>query len=80
MTRAKFVVLSIKKNSSDPLAAQVELGAVYSSVPGSENKAFWQATPSGKIEMYINNPEGAKLFELGEEYYVDFSPAPKSKL
>lgn len=46
-------------------------------VGGSEeNKEFWKYTPSGKIELYIDNPEAFKAFELGE-YYVDFTKADK---
>lgn len=40
-----------------------------------ENKAFFAATPAAKIEMTITNPDAAETFELGKEYYVDFSPA-----
>lgn len=40
-----------------------------------ENRAFWEASPNGKIEMSINNPAGAEVFELGKSYYVDFTPA-----
>jgi hypothetical protein len=38
-----------------------------------ENKTFWKYTPSGKIEMQIDNPEAFKMFEVGKEYYVDFT-------
>jgi hypothetical protein len=41
----------------------------------NENAAFWSATPSGQITMTISNPDAAELFELGESYYVDFTPA-----
>ena len=48
---------------------------VYSSDPNHENKAFWDATPSGSITLWINNPAGFATFEVGKEYYVDFTPA-----
>ena len=48
---------------------------VYSTDPQHENKAFWEATPSGSIELNINNPEAVKEYELGKEYYVDFTLA-----
>lgn len=48
---------------------------VYSDVPGSENKAFWDASPSGSIQLGVVNQEAWKHFELGKEYYLDFTPA-----
>jgi len=37
-----------------------------------ENKVFWKYTPSGKIEMQIDNPEAYKQFEEMGEFYVTF--------
>lgn len=72
-TRAKFKVESKDTGTS----GNVRLTPVYSDDPKHENKAFWDATPSGKIEMWINNPGGFATFEVGKEYYVDFTPADK---
>lgn len=38
-----------------------------------ENKLFWEATPSGKIEFTYMNPEALEELVLGREYYVDFT-------
>ena len=38
-----------------------------------ENKLFWDATPSGKIEFTYMNPEALEELVLGREYYVDFT-------
>lgn len=54
----------------------VTLHPVYDDRPGSENKKFWDATPSGEIRLGTVNPAVWKLFELDKEYYVDFSLAP----
>jgi hypothetical protein len=43
--------------------------------PNHENTKFWQASPSGKLELGCINHEAAKQFELGKEYYIDFTPA-----
>lgn len=48
---------------------------VYSDQADSENKAFWDATPSGSLQLGVVNPEAWKKFELGKEYYLDFTPA-----
>jgi hypothetical protein len=41
-----------------------------------EDHAFFNATPFGHVEMQIQNPYGAELFQPGEFVYADFSPAP----
>lgn len=43
--------------------------------PEHENTKFWNASPSGKLELGTINPEAWRHFELGKEYYVDFHPA-----
>ena len=70
-TRSKFKV------ETKDLGEQghVTLTPVYSSDPNHENKAFWDASPSGSITLWINNPAGFATFEVGKEYYVDFTPA-----
>ncbi|MBD2005624.1 MULTISPECIES: hypothetical protein [Cyanophyceae] len=69
--RAKFKVTSITQFEFD--AIKVEMNPVYGDSP--ENQQFWKATPTGKIEMQINNPDTTSLFAVGAEYYVDFSKA-----
>ena len=41
-----------------------------------ENKAFWDATPTGSLQLGVVSQEAWKMFELGECYYLDFTPAP----
>ena len=41
----------------------------------TENARFTMATPWGNIKLGINNPAALNQFELGKEYYVDFTPA-----
>ncbi len=40
-----------------------------------ENDRFHKYTPSGSIEITVDNPN--VKFELGKMYFVDFSEAPK---
>ncbi|HQT97979.1 MAG TPA: hypothetical protein PK416_08895 [Thermodesulfobacteriota bacterium] len=77
--RAKFTVVKVQPFGTEeyPMdGGSVILAPVYSEDPNHENKAFWDATPSGTIEMNINNPKAFGQFELGKEYYIDFTPAP----
>lgn len=74
--RAKFKCWSIQhsfSHSSDYSAAQVTLVPVYDQ--DGPNASWSKATPSGKIEMLITNPGAVEQFELGKDYFVDFSPA-----
>lgn len=48
---------------------------VSDSTTYAENKLFWDATPSGKLEMAVVNPEAWQQFELGKEYYLDLALA-----
>lgn len=39
-----------------------------------EDQRFQKATPSGFIELQIDNPAALEQFELNKCYYVDFTP------
>ena len=72
-TRCKFRCNSIIPQSNESVV--VNLSAVMSDDPESENGKFWTATPSGQTTLWINNPAGAAVFEQGKDYYVDFTPS-----
>jgi hypothetical protein len=79
--RAKFKVQSIERvEAYGGEAVTIKMGPVYSSSPDSENHAFWKATPSGNIILSVINPEAAAQFELGKEYYIDFTLTPAKEL
>ena len=40
--------------------------------PDHPNRAFWQATPSGSLQMCITNPSAADAFKAGQVYTVTF--------
>lgn len=72
--RAKFWVTGINhRHIGDDSAvnAEVTLEPVYDDA----NKDWSKWTPSGKITMSITNPNAIAQFELGDEYFVDFTPA-----
>lgn len=48
---------------------------VSSSEAGSENKMFWDASPSGELRLGTVNPAAWRAFELDRAYYVDFTEA-----
>lgn len=72
MVRAKFKVSEITQRD---FGKSILLQPVYSSDPESENGKFYKQTPGGKIELGTVNDEAAKEFEVGKEYFVDFTLA-----
>lgn len=75
--RAKFFVQEITRRAYNPGAVEVTLSAVSR---GADNKEWAAATPSGSIKMSIQNESAAEAFyQLGDEFYVDFTPAPKGQ-
>ena len=74
--RAKFLVQSItttKRWNGPGHIGTVKLSPVSSG--SEENKKFYEATPSGSIEIGTINAEALAKFEIGKEFYVDFTPA-----
>lgn len=96
MVRAKFIVdrftssLSTQQkdkkgdwsasNTEEVEKRTIVLRAIYSDDPNDENRKFWEATPSGQIELQVINPEAWQAFELGKEYYVDFTLVTKEQV
>lgn len=66
--RAKFKCTEIMMNET---GSQITLSPVIATSP--ENEVFFKWTPSGSIKMGLINPETAKEFVAGKEYYVDFT-------
>ena len=75
--RAKFVVQSVTMTQhwdrEKGHLATIRLAPVNSG--SDENKKFYEATPSGHIELGTVNQDAAAQFVLGAEIYVDFTPA-----
>ena len=40
-----------------------------------EDKRFAKATPSGELQMLVDNPAALAFFELGQQYYLHFEKA-----
>jgi hypothetical protein len=54
----------------------VHMGPVYGNGdPNHENTKFWESSPSGGLTLGTINPAAWQQFELGTEYYLDFTRA-----
>jgi hypothetical protein len=69
--RAKFHVDSVTHFQH---GRGVKLSAVHDGSP--ENNEFALASPSGSLEMHINNPAAVDFLQPGSNYYLDFTLAP----
>ena len=56
------------------ICSTLVLAPVYTGHDG-ENAKFWEATPSGRLEMQVINQPAAEMFKVGKSYYLDFTPA-----
>ena len=83
--RAKFQVDEITRTASskynnetrksDPCELHtLKMSPVRPGDEDSENKAFWDATPSGKLELMMVNPETVAGINPGDEFYVELTP------
>lgn len=77
MVRGKFFVIGHEKWPGQD-GTKIKLGAVSGSdKENQENVMFHKYTPSGTIEMFVNNPPAEAFFALGKVVYVDFTEAPR---
>ena len=80
MVRAKFRVMEAQHvdwgKGYDGLK-QITLHPVGGAAGGEsdENRAFYAATPGGSIVLSVLNATAAAQFTVGQEFYVDFTPA-----
>ncbi len=81
--RAKMAVTSVvihrhlELPEGEPQFEDLYLRAVYSDDPDSENHIWSRWTPDGEIRLTVSNPNMFGKFVVGDEYYIDFTPAEK---
>ena len=80
--RAKMKVSGVNHHNDD--CETLEFSAVYKSdgypADGSdENNTYAKWTPAAHLKMTVTNPALIGKFEVGQEFYVDFSSVDKEK-
>lgn len=75
--RAKFKLISYETSLhyNDPSKELRTLKFAPVTGGSDENKRFYAWTPGGSLSLGVLNPEAWKEFELGKEYYLDFTLA-----
>ena len=78
--KAKFrCVEKMSRSSASPYDANPSaVGSehvVLQALTGEENKEWSKWTPSGRLEMEINNPAAVEQLQVGKDYYLEISPA-----
>lgn len=74
MVRGKFQLSQITQTSWGGDGRTLVFQAQYD--PDSpEDQRYAKATPTGRIEMQVDNPAALEQFQLGKTYYLDFTPA-----
>jgi hypothetical protein len=75
--RAKFKVQSVTRSAGwdtkNPTVYTVRLNPVTSNTP--ENASFYASTPTGSVELGLVSADVGGQFEIGQEFFVDFTPA-----
>lgn len=78
--RAKFKVDAKEETwNGQEIMVTVKMTPVYPKADGSrpenehENRTFWKYTPGGDLRLMTINKTAADQFELGKEYYLDFT-------
>lgn len=73
MVRAKFTVVEHHQRHYNASGRNVVLMPSYDeSVP--EDARFSKATPSGRMEMFVDNPAALEQLQLGKAVYLDITP------
>ena len=78
---AKSVYASTDYRDGKPVTVDV-VTAIVTLVPvyGIGNEGWSKWTPSGKLELTINNPDTVGRLKLGAVYYVDLSEVEQAKV
>jgi hypothetical protein len=71
--RGKFQLQYITENYWNKEQRTLKFSAVCNDGT-PENERFHKYTPSGTLEMTVDNPTALSGFKLGAYYYLDFTP------
>lgn len=68
MVKAKFKVEKVVQHAYNPAGREITMTAAYGTE--GENASWSKATPSGTLNMIIDNPDAAVQFSAGDYVYL----------
>ncbi len=73
--RAKMKVETVESNEYQDrlIMTAVCKEGLYGEDGSDEDNTFAKFTPSGRIDLTVNNPELVGQFKPGQKFYVDFT-------
>ena len=78
--RAKVRVSSVRvfeSGGEELVFTPVAKNGPYPDDGADENNTYAKFSPDGEFRLSVQNPALFGKFEIGDTFYVDFSPAPK---
>jgi hypothetical protein len=82
--RAKMVLQDVKRYPAEGVVTQetlsfsaVSKSSAYPEDGSDEDNTYAKFSPSASLSLTVCNPALIGQFEVGEKYYVDFTPAPQ---
>ena len=69
--RAKMEVREVTLNE---YSDRVKLSCVYGGTTNAEDNTYAKATPTGGMELQIDNPSARGHIKPGAKFYVDLTP------
>ena len=75
VTRAKFICGKAEKMAQEGGEVEAIIVDLFAVVSDDENKSWAKLTPIGDVHLSITNPAVFNHFQIGKQYYADFSEA-----
>ena len=80
--RAKMYITHVEKFGEPPTSERVHFAAVakndgYGADGVDEDNTYARWSPSGDLHLTIQNPDLLGVYEAGQKFYLDFTPAEK---
>lgn len=69
--------MSVNEILTTTYSESVKLSPVMGGTTSKEDNSFASATPVGKLELTVDNPQVKGFFKPGRKYYVDIHECPE---
>lgn len=77
MSKTMRAKMQVNEVLSTTYSDTIKLMPVMGGSTSAEDNSYSKATPSGKLELQIDNPALKGAVKAGDVFYVDLTPVPK---